>query len=114
LALLEIEEALCIGVFCQRSFATSSGEIWRLPHQGHFVAVAMQLIMVIAAHRDRKFIADLAPQRSGLSKFEMVCIAGLALANHTWLCPNKRQVSFAPSSERSIQQSIGFRRRDHC
>ena len=68
----------------------------------------MQLIVVIAAHRDRKFIADLAAERPGLSKFEMVRVAGLALANHTRVCPNKRQVSFAPSSERSIQQSIGF------
>jgi hypothetical protein len=41
----------------------------------------MKFGMMIAAHRNRKFIADLPAEGPGLCKFEMVWIAGLALTN---------------------------------
>jgi hypothetical protein len=44
--------------------------------------------VVMAANRNRKFVADLATHRSGLGKFDMVCITWLALTNHACLCPN--------------------------
>src|SRR6266404_4537374 len=47
----------------------------------HFVAMAMQLMMVLATERHGELVADLASEGSGLCKFQMVGIAGRALAD---------------------------------
>ena len=54
-------------------------------------------------HRNGEFIADLAAHRSGLGKFQMMCITGLALTNHACLCPNISEVCLAASADRLIQ-----------
>ena len=40
------------------------------------VAMAMQVAMMFAAQRHGEFVADLASERSGLGKFQMMRIAG--------------------------------------
>ena len=45
--------------------------------------------MMIPAQRHREFVADLASERSGLSKFQVMGIARRALADQAWLCGNE-------------------------
>jgi hypothetical protein len=56
----------------------------------------MQFMVVITTQRHRKFIADLASQRLGLRKFEVMCVTGNALAYDTRLRPDEQQMGFAP------------------
>ena len=51
--------------------------------------------MMLAAQGHSEFIADLAPQRSRLGKFEVVGIARTALADKTGLGCDERQMAFA-------------------
>ena len=43
--------------------------------------MAMQILVVVTAEGDGEFVADFESQRSRLSKFEMMGVAGRALAN---------------------------------
>ena len=54
--------------------------------------MAMQLLMMLTAERHGKFVADLAPERSRLGKFEMMGIAGRALADQAGLRCDKREM----------------------
>src|SRR5260370_23700548 len=51
-----------------------------------FIAMIMQLLMVLATQRHGKFVADLAPKRPRLGKLQMMRVARRALANETGLC----------------------------
>jgi hypothetical protein len=78
---------------------------------GDFVAMAMQLLMMLAAEWDRKFVADLASERSRLGKFEVVRIARLAPADQARLRGDKPQMGLIPPSdgfsERPDQVAVG-------
>jgi hypothetical protein len=62
----------------------------------NFVAMAMQILVMVTAERDGKFVADLASERSRLGKFEVVGVAGRALADNTGLGRNEGEVGFVP------------------
>ena len=66
--------------------------------------MAMQLLMMFAAEWDRKFVADLASERSRLGKFEVVRIARLAPADQARLRGDKPQMGL-------ISPSDGFSKR---
>ena len=57
---------------------------------GGLVTVAMQLFVMLTAQWDGKLVTDLAPERSRLSKFEVVGIARRALADQAGLSCYKR------------------------
>ena len=59
---------------------------------GLFVALTVQILMVLTAQRYGKFIADLASKRSGLREFEMVGIAGRALTDEAGLRCDKHEM----------------------
>ena len=59
---------------------------------GHFVAMAVQIPVMFTTQRDGKFVADLAPERSRLGKFEMMGIARRALADQAGLRCHKREM----------------------
>src|SRR5438477_4057864 len=100
-----------MGLVSQSSLAISSGENLQVGPPGDFVAVAVQLDVVFAAYRNGKFVADLAAQRSGLRKFQVMGIAGLALEHHTSLGADMRQMSFAATAYRLVQGNDGSGRR---
>jgi hypothetical protein len=52
--------------------------------------------VMVTAERDGKFVADLASERSRLGKFEVVGVAGRALADNTGLGRNEGEVGFVP------------------
>jgi hypothetical protein len=58
--------------------------------------MAMPLLIMFAAEWDRKFVADLAPERSRLGKFEVVRIARLAPADQARLRGDKPQMGLIP------------------
>src|SRR5258708_10868830 len=63
-----------------------------------FVAVTMQLLMMVTAERDRVLVADLASKGSGLREFQMVRIARRALADQAGLrCDEGKMGLVAPS-----------------
>ena len=100
-----------MGLVSQSSLAISSGENLQVGPPGDFVAVAVQLDVVFAAYRNGKFVADLAAQRSGLRKFQVMGIAGLTLAHHASLGADMCQVSFAAPACRLLQGNNGSGRR---
>ena len=51
---------------------------------------------MVTAERDGKFVADFASERSRLGKFEVVGVAGRALADKTGLRRNEGEVGFVP------------------
>ena len=59
---------------------------------GELVAVAVQLLMMLAAQRHREFVTDLAPECSRLRKLQVMGITGRALAHQTGLARDKRQM----------------------
>ena len=75
--------------------------------------MAMQLLMMFAAEWDRKFVADLASERSRLGKFEVVSIARPPPADQARLRGDKPQMGLIPPSdgfsERPDQVAAGIR-----
>jgi hypothetical protein len=59
---------------------------------GHLVAAAVQFVMMLAAQRNREFVAYLSPQRLWLREFEVVCVARCALADDARLRRDENQV----------------------
>jgi hypothetical protein len=59
----------------------------------------MQLVVVIAAKRYGKFIANLTAHGAALRESKVMGITGLALADDTGLCTNKGQMGFAPPAD---------------
>ena len=57
-----------------------------------FVPTVVQLAVMETAQRNRKLIADLPTESAGLSKAEMMGIAGLSPANNAGLRRHKRQM----------------------
>src|SRR5439155_20558176 len=66
----------------------------------HFVAMAMQLMMVLTAEWHRELVADLASQRPGLREFQMMGIARRALADQAGLRCHECQMGLVSSSRR--------------
>ena len=64
----------------------------------HFVAVTVQLIMVLAAERHGEFVADLAAERPGLGKFQVMGVARAALADETRLRADKGEMGLVAST----------------
>lgn len=62
--------------------------------------------MMVAAQGYSELIADLASQRSRLGEFEVVGVAGTALADKTRLRCHKRQMTFA-SCARGLDEREG-------
>lgn len=56
----------------------------------------MKFSMMVTAPGDSKFITDLSSERSWLGKFEMMCVAGRALANKTGLGRDIGKVGSVP------------------
>ena len=69
----------------------------------HFVAVTMQLMMMVTAERHREFVADLASEGSGLGEFQMMGIARRALADQAGLRGDERQMGLVAPSHRFAQ-----------
>ena len=61
-------------------------------------------MMVVTAQRHRKFVADLASKGSRLSEFQMVGIAGRALADQAGLRAYKCQVGLVAASDLLAQR----------
>ena len=57
-----------------------------------FVTAPMQVSMVRPTKRHGEFVADLAPERAPLGKFEMVRIRGTAAAGETRLRADEPEV----------------------
>src|ERR1700730_18953902 len=70
----------------------------------HFVAAAVQVMMVLAAERHGEFVADLASQGSGLREFEMMGIARRTLTDEAGLRCNEDQVGLVANSARLAQR----------
>jgi hypothetical protein len=66
---------------------------------GKFVTIAMKFLMMFAAQRHSEFVADFAPERSGLRKFKMMGIARNALADQTGPARDERQMGLAASAD---------------
>jgi hypothetical protein len=62
---------------------------------GHFVALTVKLMMVLAAQWDGEFIAYLSSQRLGLGKLNMVGVTRHALADYARLGRNKAKMDLA-------------------
>jgi hypothetical protein len=59
----------------------------------------MKFLMMFAAQRHSEFVADFAPERSGLRKFQMMGIARNALADQTGPARDERQMGLAASAD---------------
>jgi hypothetical protein len=59
---------------------------------GYFIAVVMQLPMMITAQRHGEFVAHLAAERSRLCKFQMMRVARCALTNKARLLSDKSEM----------------------
>jgi hypothetical protein len=64
----------------------------------HFVTAAVQLVVVLAAERHGEFVADLAAERSGLRKFQVMGVARTALADETRLRSDEGEMGLVPST----------------
>ena len=71
---------------------------------GDFVAMAVEFLMMLPAQGYGKFIADLASERSRLSKFEMMCITGCPLTDQAALCGDEREMRLVALAERLAQR----------
>ena len=60
------------------------------PHR--FITTAMNLTMVSATERDRELVADLAAERRGLGKAQMMGIGGAAAADQARLLGHRLDV----------------------
>jgi hypothetical protein len=65
----------------------------------HFIAVPVQVIVVVTAERHGEFIADLAPQGIGLGEFQMMGIAGRSLADQARLFRNECQMGLVAPAD---------------
>ena len=63
-----------------------------LPPPTGFISTAVHLAMMAPAQRYREFIADLATERWGLRKAQVVGVRWLPLANQAWLFGNESDV----------------------
>ncbi len=52
----------------------------------------MKLLVMVPAEWHGKFVADLSSERPWLREFQVMSIAGRALANETWPACNKQQM----------------------
>lgn len=59
--------------------------------------------MVRPAKRDGELVADLAPKRSRLGKFQMVGVRGTLLADKASLAANERKMLLAPTDARILE-----------
>ena len=74
----------------------------------HFVALAMQLMMVVAAERHGEFVANLASQGSRLREFQVMGIAWRALADQAGLRADECEVGLVAVSRRPAQRGHLF------
>ena len=75
-----------------------------------FVAIAMQVAMMITAQWHREFVADLASQCSGLRKLQMMRIARRALADQARLCRDECEMDLVSPPHRFAQRRDCFGR----
>jgi hypothetical protein len=68
------------------------------------VAVSVQILMMVAAQWHGVLITDLVSERAWLRKFQVMRIAGRALADETGLCRDRRSIRRPPASFVSHQR----------
>src|SRR4051812_12297808 len=82
-----------------RDFERIDVTIHRLP-PSRLVAGPMELPMMGSAERHRKFVTDLATERHGLRKFQVMRIGRLAVAEQAGLGGNELQVLLVAATRR--------------
>jgi hypothetical protein len=83
-----------------------NSSVWRIwiGPPSHFVAAAVQVMMVLAAQWHGEFVADLASEGSGLREFEMVGIAWRTPTDEAGLRCHEDQVGPVANSDRLAQR----------
>jgi hypothetical protein len=96
-----------IGLVLHSSLAISMGASWKFAQKLISLPWRCKRVVVVTTQRHRELIADLAPQRSWLSKFEMVGIARRPLTDLARLRGDECEMGLASSADRLAY------RRDH-
>ena len=75
------------------------------------VAKAVQIPMMLTAQGHGEFVTDLASEGSWLRKFQVMGIAGRALADETWLRRDEGEMGLVPPPHLLAYGRDGFGRR---